>query len=351
MLYKNCENKLKWHILFEPRIILLILVITGAILRILSIGGTLTHDELSAIGRLNYDNFSDLIANGVRGDGHPAGVQILMWLWSSLFGTSAISLRIPFVLMGTASIILIYIVASHWYGEWPALLPATIMTASQFMVYYSSIARPYIAGLFMILCMLYYWTRIVLENDHRLSLLLLFSLFAALCAYTHYFCMLSAFILGLAGFIFLRRDQLLRYFGACILAIVLFLPHWGITKYQLFELKGVGNWLGKPTISFLTEFLRYLSHHSILTAIVIIGGYILVFNIANAKRNIKLILVSIGIWLLPYIIGYYYSVMIDPVLQFSSLIFVFPFLLLSFTGGVRSEHIKWYHYSVVFALD
>jgi hypothetical protein len=63
-----------------------------------------TNDELSAVGRLRFDTFSELIEKGINVDGHPAGVQVFLWLWIKVFGISEISLRAPFILIGIASI-------------------------------------------------------------------------------------------------------------------------------------------------------------------------------------------------------------------------------------------------------
>ena len=315
------------------------LLALGAALRIGSIDGALTHDELSAICRLNFDNFHDLIALGVLGDGHPAGVQVFMWLWSMVFGTSALAIRFPFFLMGIASIGLVYVIGRRWYGEWPALLPTAVMAVSQYTVFFSILARPYCAGVFLMLCLLYFWTRILINKEYKWYWLALFAVFAALCAYTHYYCMLSAFLLGVAGLLFVERQHLWHYLLACFCAMLLFLPHWSITSYMLFEVKGVGSWLGKPTPAFIYDYGCYLSHHSLLVAIVAVLGYMLVFSRKDARQNLKLMLVSLAIWVLPLLIGYLYSVLVNPLLQFSSLIFVFPLLLLALAGGVnREEH-------------
>lgn len=325
------------------------LVALGAVLRIGSLFGPLSHDELSAIVRLNFDSFSELIDQGVRGDGHPAGVQVMMWLWSRLFGTSALSIRLPFLLMGIVSIFLINAVARQWFGEWPALLPTAVLSVTQFTVYYSVIARPYIAGLFMLLCMLYFWSRILLKKEHKLHLLVLFALFAALCAYTHYFCLLSALLLGVAGLLFLDRRHWWRYLVACVGAVLLFLPHWEITHYQLFALKGVGGWLSKPTPQFLPDHLRYLLHYSWMMVAVALVGYGMVFSLKSARQYWKLIIMSLSIWLLSFGIGYLYSVKVSPVLQFSSLIFAFPFLPLALAGAVDSSGRQVRQTLVIFA--
>jgi hypothetical protein len=56
--------------------ILLILFI-GSILRFYSyVEIPFTNDEFSALFRLNFDSFSELIEKSVKVDGHPAGVHV-----------------------------------------------------------------------------------------------------------------------------------------------------------------------------------------------------------------------------------------------------------------------------------
>ena len=71
-----------------------------------------SSDELSAITRLNFNGLSNILEFGVmKGDMHPAGVQLFEEFWSSLFGTSELALRFPFVLMGVLAIWLTYLIA------------------------------------------------------------------------------------------------------------------------------------------------------------------------------------------------------------------------------------------------
>ena len=80
------------------KIILLSIIGLGVFLRLFGIWDfSLTHDELSVIGRLHFDTFSELIEKGVKVDGHPAGIQVFLWLWIKIFGISELSLRLPFI--------------------------------------------------------------------------------------------------------------------------------------------------------------------------------------------------------------------------------------------------------------
>lgn len=317
-------------------------IVIGAALRVGGMFGPLTHDELSAICRLQYDNLADVLTYGVKlGDTHPGGVQVLMWLWAQLFGTSAFAIRLPFVLMGIATIPLIYAIGRQWYGEWSALMPAAVIAVSQYTVYYSILARPYCIGLFFILCALFFLTRYVKKKKYPVLNLVMFAFFEACCAYTHYFCSLTALIMACGALFFVGRHHILPYLAACLGAVLLFLPHLRITLYQLFEYKGIGGWLGAPTPMFPLEYLRYLTHHSLIAAGVAAISFAMLFSPRTARQNLPLLSASLSVAILPFLIGYLYSVLVNPVLQFSVLIFAFPFLLLALAGFLRNEYEGW----------
>lgn len=328
----------------RPTVLGGLLIVLGAALRIASMFGPLTHDELSAICRLRYDNLADVLTYGVKlGDTHPGGVEVLMWLWAQLFGTSAFAMRLPFVLMGIGSLPLIYAIGRRWYGEWGALLPTAVLALSQYTVYNSILARPYCAGLFFILCALYFLTRMIAEERYSLPNLALFAVFEACCAYTHYFCSLTALLMALGALLFVPRRHLLPYLLSCGGAVALFLPHLGITFHQLFEYKGIGGWLGEPKPTFALDYLRYLTHHSPLAAAGAAVAYLLVFNLRSLKQNVRLVAAAGIVGLLPMAIGYVYSVAVNPVMHFAVLIFAFPLLTLALAGGVDNEARRWRH--------
>ena len=314
-------------------IALLIIVVIGAILRLVGFFDCpFTHDELSAVSRLQFDSFFDMIRDGVMlFEGHPAGVQSFLWFWSKLFGTSEIAIRLPFVLMGICCIPLMYLVTKIWFNRTAGIFAASIIAVSQYTIYYSILARPYIFGLFFVLLALVFWSRMIYDKDYSWKNIILFGIFASCCAYTHQFSMMVAFFIGIAGLFFQSRKSIIRYLLAALIAIVLYVPHIPITFYQLTELKGVGGWLGAPTFDFVTQYFRYLTHFSYIVmilavlCIIISGEYTHDHFSAIYKKTITAIL----LFVIPFAAGYWYSVHVDPVLQQSCLIFSFPFLVLT----------------------
>ncbi len=314
-------------------IALLVIVVLGAVLRLVGFFDCpFTHDELSAVRRLQFDSFLDMIRDGVMlFEGHPAGVQSFLWFWSKIFGTSEIAIRLPFVLMGIACIPLMYIVTKIWFNRTAGIFAASIIAVSQYTIYYSILARPYIFGLFFVLLTLVYWSRMIYEKDYSWKNVILFGVFASCSAYTHQFSMMIAFLIGLAGLFFQSRKSIVKYLLAALIAIVLYVPHIPITIYQLTELKGVGGWLAAPTFDFVTQYFRYLTHFSYIALIIAV---LCILVSGDYSRNhfssvfVKFI-TALLLFVVPFATGYLYSVLVDPVLQQSCLIFSFPFLVLT----------------------
>ena len=319
------------------KLLLGLVVITGTILRFWDAGSMpLTHDELSAFYRLDAPNLGALIDAGVREDGHPAGAQVFLWLWTRLFGTSDLLCKLPFLLMGVASIILSYRLARRWFNGTTGLLAAAFMATLQLPVMYSQMARPYASGLFLSLWMVLSWTRLLFgEGSRRWPAATGFALSAVLCAYNHYFSMLFAVMVGITGLFFLRKDTWKWYLGSMATAVLLFLPHLKLFFYHLGN-RGL-TWLGPPPDTFLLDYVRYIFHFSpavfAVVLILVITGFIM--NSPGSLKPGRFQIISLVWFIIPPLVGFFYSRQVAPVVQYSVLIFSFPFLLLFLFSGIN----------------
>jgi hypothetical protein len=98
-------GKLTRYLSFSNKQILVIVMIIGSVLRFFNYDDIpFTTDEFSALFRLKFDNFSELIEKGVKIDGHPAGVQVFLYYWTKLFGESEWVVKLPFTILGIFSI-------------------------------------------------------------------------------------------------------------------------------------------------------------------------------------------------------------------------------------------------------
>jgi uncharacterized membrane protein YuzA (DUF378 family) len=317
----------------QIELLLLLVLFTGLLLRFWRFFDIpFTFDELSAMSRTVYDNFRDLIRYGVvENDTHPAGVQVFMYYWVKLFGEAEPVVKLPFILAGLASVYLAYCIGKLWYGPTAGILTAAYMSSLQLFVMYSQIARPYASGLFLSLMMVLFWSRYFFAGG-KIKDLAGFVLFAALSSYNHHFSLLFAAIVGLSGLWLVDKKTIRPYILSGVAIFVLYLPHLPIFFSQLHK-KGIGGWLAKPSPWFLTDFLQWLFHYSfwVISLLVFVVMFLAVIRDKQEEQPAdiqKKRILSVVWFLLPVLIGYTYSVMVEPIIQYSLLIFTTPFLFL-----------------------
>lgn len=304
---------------------------------------SITADEASALLRLQFGTFGEMIEKGVRPDGHPAFTQTLLWFWIKLFGNSEFSIRLPFVLMGTAAIWLSGCAARRWFGVGTALAVAAGVAFLQLPVMYSQLARPYAAGLFFTMLAACAASRFSQQEKIKWYHIAVFAVSAAGAAYSHYFSLLTTLLLGIGGVFLASRINVVSYLIACVLALLLFLPHVGITNSQL-EIGGIGGpggWLAPPTPDFFWSHVLVIFDSSRgLTYLML--GIAFICIIINNHRPTKQQIIVLLIWLLPLLTGYFYSVYKNPVLQHSVLLFSFPFFLMFLFSWFPNEgDVRW----------
>lgn len=304
----------------------------------------LFNDELSALNRLRFDSFSDLLEKGIMPDGHPAGVQTFLYYWTSWFGTGEWAVRLPFIGMGLLGILLAYAIGRRWFNETVGLWVAVSLSVLQYPIYFTSIARPYASGLFFCMAMVGCWTLLIFSSSKRkLWPLMGYVLTAVLCAYNHYFSMLFAGMVGITGLFYLNSANRKSYLLANALVLLLYLPHVPVFFNQL-QTGGIGGWLAAPGSDFLIQYINYILHFSpIMWAACIIAGAVgLMLHTANQRPEAARFRRIALIWFLtPLIIGTLYSVFVAPVLHQGVLFFTFPFLLLllfSFYPKLKAPH-------------
>lgn len=314
------------------KVILAIILLFGAVLRIYNYWDfSLSNDELSALARLNFISFNDLIQNGVRIDGHPPAAQIILYYITKLFGNSVAVIRFPFLLAGIASIYFMYKVGKEWVSSSTGMLAAATFATLSFPILYSRIARPYALGMLFCLMAMAYWIRIV-KNKGETKDFVLLALALALCAYSHYFSAMVAAILALTGTFLITGKNLKAYLLALVGAFILFVPYVPIFLHQL-GLGGVGQWLGPPQNDWLFGHINYIFNDSWLVQILILATGVSGFILFRSKKSLYKNALPLLLFLIPFLIGFLYSKYVDPVLQHSTLLFSFPFLLVFVFSG------------------
>ena len=331
-------------ILYDPdqqyRVFFALILLIAFFMRISGLGFSYSNDELSALIRVRFDSFSELVSGGFYVDGHPGGIQVFLYYWVKLFGMGEWAVRLPFALAGVGAVYFAIRVFGQWFGKTTGLLTGAFLAFLEFPLVYSQIARPYGAGLLFAMMMTYFWTRLLFDKKPRVSLAVAYTLSAAACMYTHYFCFLLALIVGITGLFYITRRSAPYYLGAGLGAALLFSPHIYITLNHL-SIGGVGLWLAKPENNWLLKHILYIFNDSVLLVSTAIIVFLTSLFYSYRKSSFsRFHLFALLFFLLPFLIGFFYSRMVNPVLQHSVLIFSFPFLiafLFSFTGNLPSR--------------
>lgn len=325
----------------------LLFVLLGTAMRFYNYSNwSLSNDELSAMARLQFPSFAEMIEKGVKlDDMHPMGVQSFLWLWTHLTGLSDAMFRLPFVLMGSLSLVFFYLIAAKWFNKSSALFSLAVFSALQFPILYSQLARPYSPGMLFSLMFVYAWTNIVFPDEtpskkfSKWNVLLVLSGAAAM--YTHYFSFMFVGIVGLSGLFFLKKESYLSFLISGALMFLLYIPNLDVFFYQ-FGVGGLGGpegWLGPPQKDAIWKYVLYgFNGDYIITGILLIAFFASMFYFKgqNDKRFKWLAFVFA---MLPAVIAYFYSIYKNPVFQYSILIFGFPFLVLWIFSNLPS--VKW----------
>ena len=310
-----------------------VILLVAAVLRLWKLGQVpFMHDEFSALFRLRYDNFRDLIRYGVtEGDSHPAGVQVFLYYWTQLVGWNELWVKLPFALMGIGSIYLIYVIGKQWFNSKTGLLSAAFFAVSQLTVFYSQLARPYSAGLFFVLLTTFFWNKILFsQKKPGVGVCIGFAFSACLAALAHNFSAAQAGLIFLTGLFFLKKERRLAYWLGGIGALLLYAPHLPVFYYQTFVNGGIGGWLAKPDNDFLIHFLRYSMNYTPL--FMFAAGFLVIFPFVlgkQQKHHYPIRWAAVAWFILIFAIAFIYSLLREPIIQYSTLIFCYPFFVLT----------------------
>ena len=140
--------------------IVLILAV-GLILRFYKINQSLWLDEAINVTFVKNLNLHSLVFEYSIGDFHPPLYHIIMRGWVLLFGTSEIVVRLPSVILGFATVYVVYLIARKLFDDKTALISATLVATSPLHVYYSQEARMYMLAAFFASLSVYFFVSIL----------------------------------------------------------------------------------------------------------------------------------------------------------------------------------------------
>lgn len=331
---------------FNNNFLLLAVLVTASILRFWNYSEIpFMHDELSGLFRAQSQSIADVIFKTKETDVHPIGIPLFIHFWSILFGNSEVAIKFPFIICGLLSIFFTYKIASSWFNDTVALVTCSFMATLQYTTMYGQLARPYASGICFSVMLVWFWSEFFFKKKEKNFFSLMgFIISGTLCAYNHYFSLLFAAIVGITGLFLLKKETIIPYLLSCITILILFLPMLSVFAHHL-SMGGAKeeDWIAKPENDWIYVFLKYIFHYSKLVyALVIIILVLSFFHLNNAKfiLNKKRIITAIFACS-SFLVAFFYSIYKNPVLQFSTLTFSLPFILMLLFSFLKEMSLLW----------
>jgi hypothetical protein len=162
--------------------------------------------------------------------------------------------------------------------------------------------------------------------------------------YTHYYSGLAAGLIGLAALFYVAKNRWVYLIVSGVAALLLFLPHWEITKEHLSR-DGLG-WLGTPEPQWFWDFAVVFFNDStvLLTVVLALLTFLLIrqkFKLQPAYRFLILTFVFV------YLVSHLVSLLYTPILREPGILMVFPLLLLGLGGLLQQIPKRIFHLGMV----
>ena len=206
-------------------LIVSLILAMGILLRLPHLNRSLWYDELWSTSI----KLKNLVSLGVTAllDPHPPFYVVFMYLWISIFGDSEISIRIPPLIFGTLSIVLVYYLALKFLEKNASLLAAFLMCISPVHIWYSREARPYSATLFLLLASILSYYKLLDSRASSRVWYLIYFMSLCFAVFSHYYIIV---FIALISVIALSQPNVLRnrLLIANVLILVLFTLFIGI---------------------------------------------------------------------------------------------------------------------------
>lgn len=194
---------------------LVLILLLALSLRLFRIGAqSLWNDEGTSVALAARDLAA--ITLGAAHDIHPPLYYYALHFWMRLFGHSELAVRSLSVLLGTALVLMTFVLGRFVVGAKASLIAALFAALSPFQIYYSQETRMYMLSAFLAALSMHAWVLLLSKwqdagkrgTQGIFPLLVLYISTSILLLYTHYFAATILIVQNLAFLWWLKRSRL-----------------------------------------------------------------------------------------------------------------------------------------------
>ena len=341
-------------------------------MRLLIINQSLWLDEaIGAIAVKEY-SFNEILLNFIRFDNHPPLYYLLLKLWTSFFGYSELSLRMPSIIFGVLTIHIVYPICEKISGKKLALVASILLVTSQFHIYYSQEARMYSMATFFAALAIYEFIFLVnatTKSKSNIKNWLFFSLSITVLLFTDYFpvFLLPAYWILPLG---MRKNKSWWYkLALSFFPMVVFGFLWFPTLFS--QISGWSNLLpswpewrnvagGANIKQVILVWMKFvfgrmsLANKGLYYSLTVLASLPFILALINAwkrkNRNLKLVL----LWLFVPSVLSLCSSLFFPAFNYFRLLYIFPAFLIIVAWGIvnmRNNYIGYFLLSIMLVFN
>ncbi len=232
------------------------LTLIALVLRASQVHQSLVADEVFTFQDINGRSFRAVLTTvHSGGENSPPLYFLLAWL-SAKLGDPTIWIRLPSIVLGTATVPVIFAIGRRSVGRLGALIASAIFAVTPFTVYYGTEARPYATMTFFVALSTLALLSAMDGGSRRWWLV--YVLATAAAAYSHY---TAIFVLTVQGVwsLWACRDRIRVPLAANLVAAVLYLPWLPQLRGKALAVIGALYPLGVHRV--LTDLLRPIPGH------------------------------------------------------------------------------------------
>jgi 4-amino-4-deoxy-L-arabinose transferase-like glycosyltransferase len=190
-------------------------------LRISQIDQSLFGDELWTYQQIHNHSLGAMFrAIHPGAENAPPLFFVLAWITSKL-GDPSVWIRLPSVVLGTATVPVIYALGRQAVGTSAGIIAAAAFGLAPFSAYYGTEARPYVTMAFFVVVSTFALVRAV--RSRSVGWWVLYVLAASAAAYSHYTAVFALVIQG-AWSLWASRDRLRPVLAASAAIVLLYVP-------------------------------------------------------------------------------------------------------------------------------
>lgn len=267
----------------------LVIVLINFVLKIRYISyPSLAKDEPFSVYYSQFDIVT--IVSELSLGNNPPLYEIFLHIWTSIFGISEFSVRLPSVVFSSITVYFIYQICRKHFSLKAAFLAAVLFTLSNYQMYFAHEARVYPLFMLLTTVSMFQYLKLITSKYSKINVLI-YLIFTIFLLYSHFF---SWFVILVQISVFVtlywnKKTKLItfsKYFGIISL---FYLPYAGVFVKRFLDSSG-GTWVEPISnlrpIHSIYGILINNSHVSYIVILILIWISLQQYIIKHFKKNV-----------------------------------------------------------------